>query len=84
MGWFILTKFFSAFLAFIRISRLSDHEKDLEILILRQQLTILQRKYNKPIKPNCAEKMILGVLAARLKCITIDIYQSWLSLRPAC
>ena len=70
MGWFILTNFFSALLALIRISRLSDHEKDLEILILRQQLTILQRKHNKPIIPNRAEKMILGVLAARLKRIT--------------
>ena len=70
MGWFILTNFFSAFLTLIKISRLSDHEKDLEILILRQQLTILQRKYNKPIKPNRAEKMILGVLATRLKRIT--------------
>ena len=70
LGWFILTNFFSAFLALIRITRLSEHEKDLEILLLRQQLIILQRKYNKPIKPNRAEKMILGVLAARLKRIT--------------
>ena len=70
MSWFILMNIFSVLLAFIRIGRLSDHEKDLEILILRQQLNILQRKYHKPINPNRADKMILSVLATRLKRLT--------------
>jgi len=70
MGWFILTSIFSTLLALFRIRSLSDQEKDLEILILRKQLAILQRKHDKPVKPNRAEKMILGVLAARLKRIT--------------
>jgi hypothetical protein len=51
MGWFILEHIFSTILAIITISRLSSQEKDLEILILRQQLLILQRKLNSPIKP---------------------------------
>lgn len=41
MSWFILMNIFSVLLAFIRIGRLSDHKKDLEILILRQQLNPL-------------------------------------------
>ena len=70
MDWYILSNIFSTLLAFIKIILLSDREKDLEILILRQQLEILQRKYNKPIKPDRAEKMILSVLAMNLKRIT--------------
>jgi putative transposase len=70
MGGFILKHIFSTILSIINITRLSNQEKDLEILILRQQLSILQRKHNSPIKPNRVEKIILAVLAARLKRIT--------------
>jgi hypothetical protein len=50
----------------INITRLSNQEKDLEILILRQQLSILQRKHNFPIKPKPVEKVTLAVLTANL------------------
>jgi len=70
MGWFILTNIFSTLLSLIRVRNLSNYEKNLEILILRQQLAILQRKHNKPIKPNRAEKMNLSVIATRLKCVS--------------
>ena len=52
MIWFILKHIFSTIFTFITICRQSHLEKDLEILILRQQLSILQRKLNSPIKPN--------------------------------
>jgi putative transposase len=42
----------------------------LEILILRQQLAILQRKQEKPFKPNRAEKMMLAILTTKLKAVT--------------
>ena len=70
MGWFILKHIFSTILSIINITRLSNQGKDLEILILRQQLSILQRKHNSPIKPNRVEKITLAVLTARLKSIT--------------
>lgn len=70
MGWFILANIFSALLTLIRISFRSDPEKDLEILILRQQLHILQRKRNQTVKPDRVDKMILGVFAAKLKLIS--------------
>ena len=70
MGWFILKYIFSTILSIINITRLSNQEKDLEILILRQQLSILQRKHNSPIKPNRVEKITLAVLTSRLKRIT--------------
>lgn len=70
MGWFILAHIFSAIVAIFRIGRLSEKEKDLEILVLRHQLSILQRKLNHPVKPNRIEKMTLAVLVAKLKRVT--------------
>ena len=67
MAWFILSQIFSTLLTLLRLGRTSDKDKDLEILILRQQLGILQRQMEKPIKPNRAEKLTLAVLAANLK-----------------
>ena len=41
-------------------------DKDLEILILRQQLSILHHKINALIKPSRVEKLTLSVLSAKL------------------
>jgi putative transposase len=79
MGWFILKHIFSTIFSFINIRRLSDQDKDLEILILRQQLSILQRKLNHPIRPSRVEKLTLAVLTTQLKSIsqqTIDQLRS--------
>lgn len=70
MIWFIIAHIFSTLIEFISIGRLSEREKDLEILILRHQLNILERKQKTPIKPSHAEKMTLAVLANKLKQIT--------------
>ena len=67
MGWFILKHIFSTLLAIVNVRRLSDQEKDLENLILRQLLSILQRKQKHPVKPNKIEKLTLAVLTNKLK-----------------
>jgi hypothetical protein len=67
MLWFILGHFFSSLLSIINLTQLSDPEKDLEILVLRQQLAILQRKLKHPVKPTRSEKLILAVLVVKLK-----------------
>ena len=46
---------------------MSDHEKDLEILVLRYQLGIADRKLNCTLKPDKGEKLTLAVLSANLK-----------------
>ncbi len=51
----------------MHIGRLSEQEKDLEILLLRHQLSILERKCNKQVRPSRAEKLTLAVLANMLK-----------------
>jgi hypothetical protein len=45
-GWYIPANIFKIFLTSFHLSIRSDREKYLEILILRQQLNILQRKHN--------------------------------------
>ena len=58
---------FSTLLDLFALRRLSEREKDLEILILRHQLDILERKQTQPIKISKAEKLTLSVLINRLK-----------------
>jgi len=71
MGWFILAQVFTILISTVRIGRMSEQEKDLEILILRQQLAILQRKQEKkPVKTNRTEKIVLAGLTAKLKAVT--------------
>jgi hypothetical protein len=64
MVWSSMAHIFRILVAFISVSRLSDLVKDLEILVLRHQLAILQRKTNKPVKPNQIEKLTLAILTA--------------------
>ncbi len=54
-------------LELITIGHLSDREKDLEILILRHQLDILERKQTKPIQPSKADKLALTIFTNKLK-----------------
>ena len=58
---------FTALLELIRISRMSDQVEDLEILVLRYQLGIADRKLNCALKPDKREKLTLAVLVNRLK-----------------
>jgi putative transposase len=67
MSWFIIKHIFSTLFSFVNIRRLSDQEKDLEILILRPQLSILERKLNHPIRSSKIEKLTLGVLTNKFK-----------------
>jgi len=63
----VIAQIFALLLELVRIASISDHDKDLEILVLRYQIGIADRKLNKTIKPKRTEKLTLAVLAARLK-----------------
>ncbi len=67
MGWFVLAKLFSVLISLVHLSRLSDPEKDLEILLLRQQISILLRNHDQPVYATRFEKLTLAVIAARVK-----------------
>jgi len=67
MGWFILAHIFSTILSLFQVTRLSESDKELEIVILRHQLAVMTRFHNKPVKPNRAEKLTLAMLTKKLK-----------------
>jgi putative transposase len=50
--------------------RKTDREKDLEILLLRRQLEIVDRARDKPLRVSRAEKLTLAVLAVHLRSVT--------------
>ena len=67
MGWFVLTQIFSTLIQLMGIGRQSDRAKDLEIIILRYQLDMAQRKLQTPLKPTRVEKLTLAMLVTNLK-----------------
>jgi len=67
MVLFLIDHIFSTLISLIRVSRLSENDKDLEIVILRHQLDIMTRKQKQPVRPNRAEKVTLAELTAILK-----------------
>lgn len=70
MAWFVLAKLFSVLISLVRLGRLSDPEKDLETLLLRQQISILLRNQDQPVCATRFEKLTLTIIAARLKELT--------------
>ena len=70
MIWSAVAHIFSILLELFQIGRMSDMDKDLEILVLRYQLGIADRKLNQTIRPNRVEKLTLSVLVNRFKSAT--------------
>ena len=65
-----LAKLFSVLISLAHLGRLSDPEKDLEILKLRQPISILLRTHDQPEYATRFEKLTLAVIAARVKELT--------------
>jgi putative transposase len=65
--WYSLLRLFSTVVDLILISRQPVHEKDLEILLLRRQLAILDRQRSSRAKLSKSEKLTLAVLTVKLK-----------------
>ncbi len=65
----ILLQLLSFLLDLFSTSHASDHQKDIEILLLRQQLRILQRKLpnSRPHRISHWEKSVLAVLTVRFR-----------------
>jgi putative transposase len=70
MVWFAVMQVFSILLDWLSLVRRTEQDKDLEILLLRRQLAILERKLDKPLRVSRAEKLPLVVLTTRLKATT--------------
>ncbi len=70
MVWFVVMEIFSTLLEWVRLGRRTTAEKDLEILLLRRQLAIVERTLDKPVRPSRGEKLTLAILTAKLKART--------------
>jgi len=70
MVWAVVRQVFSTLLELIQIGRLSDQEKELEILVLRQQLAMIERQLDKPVRLSRAERLTLAVIGAKLKAVS--------------
>ena len=66
MFFFLTAQVLIVLLDFITIAGRSRHDKDIEILLLRQQLRVLQRKQTYPLRISRWEKLTLVVLARKL------------------
>jgi len=62
----LLAQLLSLFLDLVATLGLTDNDKDLEIIILRQQVRILQRKSEARPRLPRPEKLILAMLVAHL------------------
>src|SRR5687768_13393387 len=69
MFWFVLIQLFTLGLDIVALRSQSAREKDLEILLLRQQLRIVERKQTRPPRLSRWEKLSLAVLTARFKTV---------------
>jgi hypothetical protein len=67
MVWFLISQIFSTLISLIQIGRMAETDKDLEIMVLRYQLGIAERKMQKPVQVNRGERITPAVLAGRLK-----------------
>lgn len=67
MIWFLTMQIISILLDWVRLGKQSAQEKDLEILLLRHQLAIYERKHPTGVRLSRGEKLILVMLASRLR-----------------
>lgn len=80
MLWFAVMHVFSTLLDWLRIGHLSEREKDLELLLLRHQLVILEQHATRPQRVSRAEKLTLTVIAIKLKAIKSRSVRQWRDL----
>ena len=64
MRWYILANIFKVFLTLFCLGFHSDQEKDLEILRLRHQLNILERKRNQIVRADRVDRMLYCFLTS--------------------
>ncbi len=70
MRFFLVAQAFSLLLDLMWVGRRGEHDKAIEILLLRQQLRILQRKQPRPPRISRWEKLSLVVLAGKMTTMT--------------
>src|SRR3954471_3503868 len=70
MFWFILAHFVAFVVDLLAARRADNRDKDVQILVLRHQVRLLQRQQARPPRLTRGEKLTLAVLAAALARLT--------------
>ena len=70
MIWFMLMRSFSTLLQIVLLGRQSTRDKDLEILLMRRQLAILERQHAKRVQISRIDKLTLLILVSQLRWAT--------------
>ncbi len=66
MVWFVLIHLVGFLVDLLSATRRTEHDKDLQILVLQHQLRLLQRERPQPHRLTRWEKLTLAVLMAKL------------------
>jgi hypothetical protein len=74
MVWFALCHLFSCLIDLLTVRTLTDAQKDIQILLLRQQVSVLQRKAHQPKRFSRFEKTLLAVLVVKLRQRSSDFH----------
>ncbi len=67
MFWFLIGRIVTVLFDVLCVRFTKDSEKDLELLVLRQQIRILERRVGKPVRPSRVEKLLLALTAMQIK-----------------
>jgi hypothetical protein len=68
--WFMVMQVASTLVELVRLGRKPESEKDLEILLLRRQMAIYERRQERAPRLSRGEKLTVVVLATKLKAKT--------------
>src|SRR5215210_923492 len=70
MLWFLLLHLVTFLVDLVTVTRHTDRDKDVEILLLRHQLRLVQRERPRPPRLSRWEKLTLAVLTTKLTHLT--------------
>ncbi len=67
MFWFLIGQIVTVLFDVLCVRLTKDSEKALELLVLRQQIRLLERRVGKPVRPSRVEKLLLALTAMQIK-----------------
>src|SRR5260221_5756609 len=77
MLWSLIAKVIKVILDALSVHVITNPDKDLELLVLRQQIRILERRVGKPVRPSRVEKLRLTLSAMQIKERALGSQQSF-------
>jgi transposase InsO family protein len=87
MIWSLIAQGVTLILDLLTLRYSANKDKALEVLVLRQQIRILERRVGKPVRPSRVEKLLLALTAFRIKARTREgrqrLNDSILLFKPA-